>query len=345
MLWRVNTIAFNLAVLWIVTIFYVLYLWANIIIPFIIAILLAFAIISLSTYYRKFLFTSYFPTFFSILTYLAIFWIVWNLIGSSASDVVEVLPSYQEKVEDFLNFTFSYFQIEPPKTVSEAFAKYDIASIITGLLSATRSIFSSAWIIIFYLVFILLEHRHFSTKLKNAMKKKDSYDKINNVISKIQEDIKSYFVIKTIVSLVTSILTYIVLMVAWVDFAILWAFLTFILNFIPSVGSIMAVLFPMAMSLIQFDSLLPFWIISILLFAIQFTMWNVIEPRFLWNKLNLSPLVIILNLAFWGTLWWVVWMILSVPIIVVVNIILANLKSTRSVAIMLSEKWEIWKPL
>jgi hypothetical protein len=70
-------------------------------------------------------------------------------------------------------------------------------------------------------------------------------------------------------------------------------------------------------------------------------MGNIIEPRFMGNKLNLSPLVIIIALGFWWTIWWVVGMLLSVPIMVIINIILAKFPSTRSIAILLSEKWEL----
>jgi predicted PurR-regulated permease PerM len=70
-------------------------------------------------------------------------------------------------------------------------------------------------------------------------------------------------------------------------------------------------------------------------------MWNIVEPKFMGNKLNLSPLVIIIALWFWGTVWWIIGMLLSVPIMVIINIILAKIPATRNIAILLSEKWEL----
>jgi predicted PurR-regulated permease PerM len=122
---------------------------------------------------------------------------------------------------------------------------------------------------------------------------------IVEIFEKIKKDIKSYFVIKTMVSTVTAILSYCVMIVFGLDFAIFWAFLIFFLNFIPSVGSIIAVSFPMLLTLIQFESYYPFVFISSGLIGIQILMGNIIEPRFMGNKLNLSPLVIIIALGFW----------------------------------------------
>ena len=126
------------------------------------------------------------------------------------------------------------------------------------------------------------------------------------------------------------------------DFAIFWSMLVFILNFIPNIWSIIAVLFPSLLSLVQpwfslYDSI---FMISGLTW-IQIMMWNIIEPKFMWNRLNLSPLVIIISLWFWWTLWWIVGMLLSVPIMVIINIILAKIPITRPIAIFLSEKWEL----
>jgi predicted PurR-regulated permease PerM len=70
-------------------------------------------------------------------------------------------------------------------------------------------------------------------------------------------------------------------------------------------------------------------------------MWNVVEPKYMWNKLNLSPLVILISLVFWGNLWWVAGMFLSVPIMIILNIIFSKFEKTKPIAILLSEKWEL----
>ena len=115
-------------------------------------------------------------------------------------------------------------------------------------------------------------------------------------------------------------------------------FLIFLLNFIPTIGSLLATLFPVAFSLLQFGEFTTASIILIIVSAIQVVIGNLIEPRWMGNSMNISPLVSILSLMFWGLIWGTTGMIISVPFTVVVIIILSEIESTRPLAILLSEK-------
>ncbi len=126
-----------------------------------------------------------------------------------------------------------------------------------------------------------------------------------------------------------------------VDLAVFWAVLRFILNFIPTIGSIIAVSFPILLSVVQFDSWLPTIILSIFLVSIQIVIGNILEPRFMGKSLNLSPLVIILSLSIWGSIWGVVGMFLCIPIMVILNIILAKFDKTRGLAVMFSARGKV----
>jgi predicted PurR-regulated permease PerM len=144
------------------------------------------------------------------------------------------------------------------------------------------------------------------------------------------------------ISMITGIFIYLVALAFGLDFAIFWWFLAFILNFIPNIGAIIAVIIPTIISFVQpwftpYDTLF----MALCMTWVQVLGWNIIEPQFMWNRLNLSPLVIIISLAFWWIIWWVVWMLLSVPIMVIINIILSKIPATRPIAILLSEKWDL----
>jgi len=132
-----------------------------------------------------------------------------------------------------------------------------------------------------------------------------------------------------------------VLIFLGVDFALFWAFLIFLLNYIPTVGSIVAVIFPVTFSLLQFESWSIFTLLLIILTSVQLLYGNFLEPRLQGNKLNLSPLVIIFSLLFWGQMWGVVGMLLCVPIMVMINIVLSHIPATRGIAILLSEQGNI----
>ena len=330
--------------LWIIVFFiffYVLYIWASLIIPFIIALLFSFAIIWLSNFFKSFNIPIFLSFTFSLLTYIFILWWLWKMLNSNLQDLVRLLPDYQTRVLEIISQSYSYLHIPEPESLSELLTKIDLQSIFTVVLSWFTSIFSNTWIILFYVLFILLEYRFFKEKLNLMIVDNVNKKNIFDTIEKIKRDIKAYFVIKTIVSFIVACLSYILLKLFWLDFALFWAILTFILNFIPNIGSIIAVSLAALFSLIQLNSYYTFVLIVTWLTSIHVLMWNIIEPKFMWNKLNLSPLVIIISLWFWWSIWWIVWMLLSVPIMVIINIILAKIPKTRNIAILLSEKWEL----
>jgi len=332
---------FLILLIFFVLIFYILYIWASLIIPLIIAALFSFAIIWLSNFYKKLKIWSFLAFALSLWTYIFIFWWIWTLIGSNIEDLIRLLPSYQDRVSEIFVQVFKFFHLEWVINLNNIFNKINVASIVSNVAQTVSDIFSSAWIILFYVMFILLEYRYFKDKLDLMINDWYKKKQVFEILEKIRTDVKSYFVIKCLVSLVTASLSYIVMYSFNLDFAIFWALLIFVLNFIPSVGSIIAVSFPALLSMIQFEIYYFIVLMISLLVMIQVLMWNIIEPKFMGNKLNLSPLVIIIALWFWWSIWWIVWMLLSVPIMVIINIIFAKIPATRPIAILLSEKWEL----
>ena len=124
-------------------------------------------------------------------------------------------------------------------------------------------------------------------------------------------------------------------------FAFFWAFLIFILNYIPTIGYLIATLFPALISLLQFGTFINPMIVLVAIGSIQFLVGNVIEPKLMGNSLNVSPLVVLISLAFWGTIWGVTGMILSVTITIMIIISCSQFKSTKWIAILLSENGNI----
>ena len=122
---------------------------------------------------------------------------------------------------------------------------------------------------------------------------------------------------------------------------VFWAFLIFLLNFIPTIGSLIATTFPAVFALLQFGEFSYLVMVLVFVGLIQVAVGNVLEPKLMGNSLNISPLVAILSLTFWGAIWGVTGMFLSVPITVILVIIFSHFESTRPVAIMLSEKGKV----
>ncbi|MEL7029105.1 MAG: AI-2E family transporter, partial [Pseudomonadota bacterium] len=177
----------------------------------------------------------------------------------------------------------------------------------------------------------------FSKKIAAIAASTNQEDAVNAVLEHISALIRNYLSIKTLTSLMTGAASYVVMLLIGVDFASFWAVLIFVLNFIPVIGSIVAVAFPVLLTAIQFGSWGPFLTALIGLTAIQQTVGGFIEPRMMGASLNLSPLVILLSLTLWGQLWGIPGMLLCVPIMVVVTITLSQFASTRPIAILLSQ--------
>jgi AI-2 transport protein TqsA len=157
-----------------------------------------------------------------------------------------------------------------------------------------------------------------------------------SILSHAQEDIQTYLWIKTVTSTVTGVVSYFILKWVGVDFAGFWAFTIFLLNFVPTVGSIIATLFPAILALIQFETIYQFLFVLISVGTVQIVVGNFLEPKLMGRSLNVSPFVVILSLTLWGSIWGIAGMFLSVPITVMMLIVFAHFEQTRYLAILLS---------
>jgi predicted PurR-regulated permease PerM len=199
----------------------------------------------------------------------------------------------------------------------------------------------SASLIMIYVLFLMLEQKYFNVKLNRLMAGSQHRETVFNILDHISRDIKTYIGVKTFVSALTGGACYLVLVSVGVNNASFWAFFIFLLNYIPTVGSMLAVLFPSLLSLVQFDSFKPFFIVIISLVVIQLLIGNILEPKLMGNRLNLSPLVVMLSLALWGSIWGIAGMFLSVPFTVILMIIFSQFPKTKPIAIMLSQDGNI----
>ena len=154
--------------------------------------------------------------------------------------------------------------------------------------------------------------------------------------AEIDRKVRSYVVIKFITSATTGVLTWVILSLFGLDLALVFGVMAFLLNFIPSIGSVIATLLPLPVALIQFDSGVTITLVILLPGAVQFTIGNIVEPLVMGEGLDLHPVTILLALVFWGLLWGVVGMLLAAPITAVLRIVLGRVEITRPVAELLA---------
>jgi predicted PurR-regulated permease PerM len=202
-----------------------------------------------------------------------------------------------------------------------------VAKVFSGL----GGVLTNAFLILFSVVFILLEASDFPDKVRRALGSKTlALDHFQSFSDSVQR----YLLIKTLVSIGTGIVVGIALALLGVDYAILWAVIAFLLNFIPNIGSIIAAVPPMLIALIQLGPMSSM-LVAVLYVVTNMLFGNVIEPRYMGRSLGLSTLVVFVSLVFWGWIFGPVGMLLSIPLTMVVKIALENSDRNRWLAVLL----------
>ena len=276
-----------------------------------------------------------------LLTLFVIFGIV-QVISLNVSLISENASKYDENFRLFVNRFKEYdlFGRLFPQ-VETWIAELDYQSIVSGVFSSVSSTLGNFALVIVYVIFFIFEENFFDQKLDAIFHKQHRRRHVMDTIRRISIAVNKYFTVKTEMSLLTAVISYVVMLALGVDFPVLWAFIIFILNYIPYIGSLVATLLPATFAVFQFASFWPFVYVLVCVELVQIIVGNYIEPRVMGKSLNLSPLVVIIALSLWGSIWGVLGMILSVPIVSVIIIICAQFPSTRGVAIMLTENGNI----
>ncbi len=220
-------------------------------------------------------------------------------------------------------------------------AEFNIQPVLTALLNSLTSLAGNIFIIIVYVAFLLVEEKFFNRKLALWIQEPERREKVIHIIDEIMAATRKYIVVKTQMSVLTGLLSYFVLLFFKVDFAAWWAFLIFLLNYIPYLGSFFATLLPALFASFQFQSLWMLLWVFLAVQLIQFAVGNVLEPKIMGRSLNLSPLGVLLALTFWGVIWGVLGMFLSVPITSIMVIVSSRFEATRFIAVWLSETGDI----
>ncbi len=265
---------------------------------------------------------------------------LFSLAAGSVYTVVQQAPYYQEKLNHEL-IKISHMLESHELDASMLFDYISITPLLSSLGATVTSFAQYAALIAIYTMFIGLEYPSFNKKLKALYPEEKKHKNAHKIITDITKDVGTYLQIKTLMSIITGLSSFIILAAAGVSHAPFWGVVIFALNYIPTVGSILAILMILPVIGVQLgvDSISIF--VAILLVSVQLTIGNFIEPRLMGKSLNLSPLVILLALAFWGSIWGPIGALLCVPLMVIINITLSKFEQTRPIAIVLSQKGQI----
>ncbi len=321
---------------------YLLHISASIMIPFVIAVCLWYLINAIARGLSRlplggFTLPRFWCFFLAIAALGATLWFVLTLINHNIRLVLEAVPVYQQNLEQLLPKVLTMLHLEREAMVRELQQYINLTSIVATLAATFTGLAGKSLVVMFYTGFLLYEQRFFDRKIKNMIEDQETENSVRAILKRIDINIQRYIWVKVLISALTGIFTYTLLKFYNVDFNQFWGLMAFVLNFIPYIGSLLAIALPAIIALIQFNDLSTFFIIGSCLGVIQITLGSIIDPRMLGDSLNISPIMIIFSLAAWGMIWGIPGMFLSIPILAMVVITLGQFPKTRPIAILLSK--------
>lgn len=320
---------------------YVLVIGQSFLQPLVVAVVLWYLIITLQTTLmatRRFgLHLPYGPAMLiAVAGVVAGIWLLVALINSSINELIASAPQYQDRFQELVRQGVKLLGLPQENPLQGLIGSISIPQMVSRVAFALTGLAGDLGLILIYTAFLLLEHRTFGRKLAAMSRTETQHTQVRGTFEEISQDIKTYVRIKTALGLITALLCYAIMKAVGLQLAEFWAVVTFISYFIPTVGAIISVLGPMLLLVIQFTDVAVIAGVSIAIVAIQVVMNNAIEPKLVGRSLNLSSLVIIISLVFWGLIWGVLGMFLCVPFMVIINIVLSKFEATRPIAILLS---------
>ncbi len=321
----------------------VLYELRPILLPFVIALFFSIIFSSAVAFMRERRIPTVVGLAVVLLSMALILFLVSLILYSSVESFAREMPKYERRlsavVENAIQ-TITQTATDLDLKIDEvdwrqAFELSSLTATVTAGLGSFLTFLTNLFLILLFMMFMLGGSGLLGEKIQHAFPARRA-EQFVSIIDNVSTQVRQYLITKTLISLGTGILTFFILLAIGVDFALIWATLAFLLNFIPNIGSIIAVALPTVVSILQFDTFSQPLLVLVLLGITQVAMGNVLEPRWMATRLNLSALVVLVSLIFWGWLWGVWGMILAVPIMATIKIVFENIEPLRPLSLLMS---------
>lgn len=319
--------------------FFVMYFGKFILLPLSLALFLFIIVKSLSEkllFYSKKYTTlqlgesiSIFLMFFIIIIFSYLISIIFKF---NILNVIDNASLYQINIEKIFEYSSTQYSSDV-LPIEKVLSSLNVVNVLSTILNGFTNFAGNFSFVLIFFIFIVAEKKKFLKKINSVIEKKNI-----RILEKINGDIFNYFQLKSLTSFYTALLTFLSLEIIGNDLAPSFAILSFLLNFIPVLGSIISIILPTLFAIIQFLDFYEPIATLIVLILVQILVGNFLEPKLMGKTLNISPLVMIIFLALMGKIWGVAGMFLSVPFLVVLLITMRNIKSFKKIAIFLSDK-------
>lgn len=272
----------------------------------------------------------------ALIILFGLIFVIGNLTAGNVSAVSENAQAYEQNLRELVRSLAAHFGLGDYIDFENMTDRIEVGDLLSRVATALGGLVSSAGIVFIYVLFLLIEQQSFPKKMNALFPDEARQRRVRRMIAEISKEIQTYLWVITLMSALVALVAYAIMMWVGLDYAVFWAMLIFLLNYIPTIGVWLGLIFPGLLSLVQFETITPFLIVVFGTGAAQTVIANILQPRMAGRALNISQFVVILSLFLWGAMWGVPGMFLCVPITVILIIVFSYFPETRAVAIVLS---------
>jgi predicted PurR-regulated permease PerM len=260
-----------------------------------------------------------------------------RLVARDIREFLAVWPSYESKLLNWIGaFIKEYLNLEPG-AILRILQSQRLSRVLSSLLTVSLNFFGKFSLTLLILIFFYLSYANYPKIIRKAFDEERA-EHILGILNNINEQIIRYVMIKTFISAGTGVFTGVACRLFGMQFSVLFGFIAFTLNYIPYVGSFIAVALPVLFSLFVFQgTVIPLFVFAAL-FVIQLVWGSFLDPEIMSTRFNLSPIIIIISLVFWSYVWGAAGAFLAVPTTAIIRIILQNIRSLSFAATLMSKK-------
>ena len=311
----------------------------DLLVPFLLAVFLALITVRPMLWMQSKRVPAWVAVLIIVLLILAVLGVLGTIMGASIAEFTAALPSYQQRLDVLIDGVVAFLSTrldgaQALESLGDIIDPGWAMGLVAGLLNSLKDVLTNIFLIIFTMIFILLDASTVETKVAAAFGRSTQSLKRPRVFL---ANLGSYLGIKTVVSMATGLAAGLLTWALGVDFPLMWAMLAFLLNYIPTIGSIIAAVPAVLIALVQLG-LGEATATAIGFVAINMVFGNIIEPRLMGHGVGISPLVVFIGLFFWGWVFGPVGMLLSVPLTMTLKLALESDKRTRWIAILIGSE-------
>jgi len=310
-----------------------------ILVPFLIAVFLALITVRPMLWLQQKRVPSILAALLIVSMIMLILAVVGTILGTSIADFTASIPGYQARLDTIVDGAVKFIakNIKGDASIENLGDMIDpgwAMGLAATILNSLKDVLTNTFLIFFTMIFILLEASSGQTKFEAAFGRRESSLERPRMFL---QNLGRYLGIKTIVSVATGLCAGVLTWSLGVDFPLLWAMLAFLLNYIPTIGSIIAAVPAVLLALVQLGPG-EAGATAIGFAAINVVFGNFIEPRLMGYGVGISPLIVFVGLVFWGWVFGPVGMLLSVPLTMTLKLALESDERTRWVAVLIGSE-------